>query len=75
MRGILKAIGIIAVVFLVVAQFVRINRTNPPSKVTFRRPRTSKRRYELPATTATRTKPLGPGTATSLRSLGSSDTT
>jgi hypothetical protein len=29
-RGILKPIGIIAVVFLVVAQFVRTNRTNPP---------------------------------------------
>lgn len=30
MRRLLKAIGTIAVVFLVVAQFVRINRTNPP---------------------------------------------
>jgi hypothetical protein len=30
MRGVLKAIGIITMVFLVVAQFVRINRANPP---------------------------------------------
>jgi Haem-binding domain len=30
MRRLLRAIGIIAVVFLVVAQFVKITRTNPP---------------------------------------------
>jgi heme-binding protein len=30
MRGMLRAIGVIAVVFTIVAQFVRITRTNPP---------------------------------------------